>query len=108
MKEKELISNIDTLMEYSSLISCLGEISDFAVDRLNFYQEKNKDKGSIDLLEILNSDKNKREEIRDVYMERHYRSFCSYLQDRLTAVREELEKLAPKLGFGEEKSDQNH
>lgn len=40
MKEQELISNIDTLMEYSSLISCLGEISDFAVDRLNFYQEK--------------------------------------------------------------------
>ena len=78
MKEKELISNIDSLMEYSSLVSCLGEISDFAVDRLTFYQEKNKDKGSIDLLEILNSDENKREEIRDVYMERHYRSFCSY------------------------------
>ena len=81
MKEKELISNIDTLMEYSSLISCLGEISDFAVDRLNFYQEKNKDKGSIDLLEILNSDENKREEIRDVYMERHYRSCLLYTSD---------------------------
>ena len=108
MKEKELISNIDSLMEYSSLISCLGEISDFAVDRLNFYQEKNKDKGSIDLLEILSSDENIREEIRDVYMERHYRSFCSYLQDRLNAAREELEKLGPKLGFGEEKSVQNH
>ena len=108
MKEKELISNIDSLMEYSSLISCLGEISDFAVGRLNFYQEKNKDKGSIDLLEILSSDENKREEIRDVYMELHYRSFCSYLQDRLTAAREELEQLGPKLGFGEENSVQNH
>ena len=44
----------------------------------------------------------------DVYMERHYRSFCSYLQERLTATREELEKLGPKLGFGEENSIQNH
>ena len=75
---------------------------------MNFYQEKNKDKGSIDLLEILSSDENKREEIRDVYMERHYRSFCSYLQERLNATRKELEKLGPKLGFGEEKSAQNH
>ena len=108
MKEKELISNIDSLMEYSSLISCLGEISDFAVGRLNFYQEKNKDKGSIDLLEILNSDENKREEIRDVYMERHYRSVCSYLQECLNATREELKKLRPKLGSGEEKSAQSH
>lgn len=75
---------------------------------MNFYQEKNKDKGTIDLLEILSSDENKREEIRDVYMERHYRSFCSYLQDRLTAAREELEKLAPKLGLDEGNSAQNH
>ena len=41
-------------------------------------------------------------------MERHYQSFCSYLQDRLNAAREELEKLGPKLGFGEENSVQNH
>ena len=41
-------------------------------------------------------------------MERYYRSFCSYLQERLNAAREELEKLGPKLGFGEEKSAQNH
>ena len=50
-KKKSLLT-FDSRTEYSSLISCLGEISDFAVDRLNFYQEKNKDKGSIDLIRI--------------------------------------------------------
>ena len=40
MKDKELVFNIDTLMELSTRIRCLGELSDFAVDQLNFYQEK--------------------------------------------------------------------
>ena len=44
----------------------------------------------------------------DVYMERHYRSVCSYLQECLNATREELKKLRPKLGSGEEKSAQSH
>ena len=108
MKDKEFVFNIDTLMELSTRIRCLGELSDFAVDQLNFYQEKNKDKGAIDLLEILHSDESRREEIRDVYMERHYRGFCRYLQECLNATREELKKLRPKLGSGEEKSAQSH
>ena len=41
-------------------------------------------------------------------MERHYQSFCSYLQDRLNSAREELEKLGPKLGLDEGNSAQNH
>ena len=108
MKDKELVSNIDTLMELSTRIRCLGELSDFAVDQLNFYQEKNKDKGAIDLLEILHSDESRREEIRDVYMERHYRGFCRYLQECLNETREQLEKLGPKLGLNEDKTVQNH
>ena len=55
MKDKELESNIDSLMELSSRIRCIGELSEFAVAQLHFYQEKNKDKGVIDLLEILNA-----------------------------------------------------
>ena len=34
-------------------------------------------------------------------MERHYRSFCNYLQNQLDVAREELEKLGPKLCFRE-------
>ncbi|EGF51661.1 hypothetical protein HMPREF9446_03577 [Bacteroides fluxus YIT 12057] len=41
-------------------------------------------------------------------MERHYRNFCSYLQECLNEVREQLEKFDPKLGLGEDNSVQNH
>ncbi len=107
MKDKELESNIDSLMELSSRIRCIGELSEFAVAQLHFYQEKNKDKGVIDLLEILNAGVEKREEIRDVYMERHYRGFCSYLQDCLNEAHEELDQLGLRLSFIEDSSLEN-
>ena len=80
MKTEELKYHVDSMMEISSRIQCLGELYTFAAERLRYYQELNKDKGPVDLLSILESGEESSDNLREVYMERQYSGYCKHLQ----------------------------
>lgn len=50
------------------------------------YQDKNKTKGSVNLLELINLGDEIREEICDIYMEGQYHGFCKYLLECMEDV----------------------
>lgn len=107
MKTDELKYHVDSMMEISSRIKCLGELYTFAAERLRYYQELNKDKGSIDLLSILEPGDESSDKLREVYMERQYSGYCKHLQECMEDAGHELDELGPKLGFQNKNVVQN-
>ena len=81
MKTEELKYHLDSMMEISSRIKCLGELYSFASERLRYYQALNKHKGRVDLLSLVESVDENSDEIREVYMERQYWGYCKHLQE---------------------------
>lgn len=67
------------------------------------YQDKNKTKGSVNLLELINLGDEIREEICDIYMEGQYHGFCKYLLECMEDVDQEFDKL-PQKDYSLEKS----
>ena len=72
MKIEELKYHQDSMMEINSCIKCLGDFYTFASDRLRYYQEINKHKGNVDLLNLMEPGDESSDEIREVYIERQY------------------------------------
>ena len=99
MKTDELKYHVDSMMEISSRIKCLGELYAFSIDRLKYYQELNKDKGPVDLLSILESGEESSDNLREVYMERQYLGYCKHLQECMEDAGHEQDDLGPILGF---------
>ena len=99
MKTDELKYHVDSMMEISSRIQCLGELYAFSIDRLKYYQELNKDKGPVDLLSILESGEESSDNLRDVYMEHQYLGYCKHLQECMEDAGHEQDDLGPILGF---------
>lgn len=66
MQIEELKYHLDSMMEISSRIKCLGELYTFASDRLRYYQEINRHKGNVDLLSLMESGDESSDEIREV------------------------------------------
>lgn len=99
MKIEELKYHQDSMMEINSCIKCLGDFYTFASDRLRYYQEINKHKGNVDLLNLMESGDESSDEIREVYIERQYWGYCKHLQEYMENAGHELDDLAPKLGL---------
>ena len=98
MKIEELKYHQDSMMEINSCIKCLGDFYTFASDRLRYYQEINKHKGNVDLLNLMEPGDESSDEIREVYIERQYWGYCKHLQEYMENAGHELDDLAPKLG----------
>lgn len=101
MKTDELKYHVDSMMEISSRIKCLGEFYAFAIDRLRYYQELNKNKGPVDLLSILEpgTGSESSDNLREIYIERQYSGYCKHLHECMEDAGHELDDLGPKLGF---------
>ena len=99
MKIEELKYHQDSMMEINSCIKCLGDFYTFASDRLRYYQEINKHKGNVDLLNLMEPGDESSDEIREVYIERQYWGYCKHLQEYMENAGHELDDLSPKLGL---------
>lgn len=99
MQIEELKYHLDSMMEISSRIKCLGELYTFASDRLRYYQEINRHKGNVDLLSLMEPGDESSDEIREVYMERQYWGYCKHLRECMEDAGHALDDLAPKLGL---------
>ena len=92
-KIKQIEAELDSLLELKSRSQCQEELYAFALERLEFYRQKNQGKPVPSILKGVSKDGVISDELFNSYMEQQYQGFCKYLQDCMDEASVEYEKI---------------
>ena len=87
------IYNLAALLELKSRSQCQDELYAFALERLEFYRQKNEGKTVLSILKGISKDGAISDERFNSYMEEQYLGFCKYLRDCMDEASAEYEKI---------------
>lgn len=92
-KIKQIEAELDSLLELKSRSQCQDELYAFALERLEFYHQKNEGKTVPSILKGISKGGVISDELFNSYMEEQYQGFCKYLRDCMDEASVEYEKI---------------
>lgn len=95
-KIKQIESELDSLLELKSRSQCQDELYAFAMERLNYYRQKNEGKTVPSILQGISKGGAISDELFHSYMEQQYRGFCEYIKECMDDASSEYEKIGQK------------
>ena len=95
-KIKQIEAELDSLLELKSRSQCQDELYAFALERLEFYHQKNEVKTVPSILKGISKGGVISDELFNSYMEEQYQGFCKYLCDCMDEAGVEYEKIGQR------------
>ena len=95
-KIKQIEAELDSLLELKSRSQCQDELYAFALERLEFYRQKNEGKTVPSILKGISKGGVISDELFNSYMEEQYQGFCKYLRDCMDEASVEYEKIGQR------------
>lgn len=95
-KIKQIEAELDSLLELKSRSQCQDELYAFALERLDFYRQKNAGKTVPSILKGISKGGEISDELFNSYMEEQYQGFCKYLQDCMDEASVEYERIGQR------------